>query len=454
VEGPTVLKDRSGYYMLYSAPDAESPNYQVGYATARHPLGPWRKRGILIPTLPCVPGPGHQGVVLAPDNLTPYLLYHRKRLPERGWNRDLMLDRLWMRDGRMATRAPTMIPQPAPPRPAFEEPFKRSDWQRFWEAAGGAWRVNTRVSELTQTDTQGTARVNLRRVRLHSGIVEVNVRRLRSEGGVGLTLVSASHSLPILLFPQGEPALTVGSVRFEPATDRLAPLAYHQLLLIRRGRMVEVRLNGGRIGEATFDAGPASLELVTQRSAAAFSGIAVTNYVDPLPLPPLVSSTYGWHRVGDRIEQRALGLTVQRYPTARALASEGRLSLQVQGWSLGTSLGVRKYGVHLESADGRQRLEAYIDPPNGVLATHGLVVGRELPWQNSDLPLGFDYTSPHTLKVSRRGARWQFSVDGRSTQTRQAAMRGPVRLVLVTEDSRVTFSDIRVSGNRKGQVKH
>ncbi|MDQ6531407.1 glycoside hydrolase family 43 protein [Flavobacterium sp. LHD-85] len=42
-EGPTVLKHNDLYYMIYSANDFRNPDYAVGYATAKSPLGPWEK---------------------------------------------------------------------------------------------------------------------------------------------------------------------------------------------------------------------------------------------------------------------------------------------------------------------------------------------------------------------------------------------------------------------------
>jgi beta-xylosidase len=40
VEGPCVFKREGVYYMLYSS---GSRGYEIGYATAIHPLGPWKK---------------------------------------------------------------------------------------------------------------------------------------------------------------------------------------------------------------------------------------------------------------------------------------------------------------------------------------------------------------------------------------------------------------------------
>jgi GH43 family beta-xylosidase len=450
VEGPTVLKDRSSYYMLYSGPDAESPNYQVGYATAARPLGPWKKQGVLIPSLPGVPGPGHQCVVLAPDNLTPYLLYHRKRLAERGWNRDLMLDRLWMSKGRLATRAPTTDVQAAPPHPAFEDHFDHPSWRRSWLTGSGDWRTDLRRHELLQGQPRASGTARLKNLRLRDGVIEINLRRTSGDGGVGLTLVGAEDRLPILLFPEGKRTLCIGSQQVDLPADADDPAVDHQLLLFRRGAKVEARLDGLRLGDAAFAEGAVALELATQRAAAAFSGVAVTPYADPLPLAPPGAAATTWRRTGDRIEQRSLGATIQRLRVAAVLRMEGRLTVEIQGWALGTSLPVRKYGLKLETPDGQERFEAYIDPANGVLATHGHVDRRELPWQNSDLPLRFDYTAPHRLTIARNGSDWRVTVDGQhARQRRRAAIKGSVRAMLVTEDARASFGRIKIANHRR-----
>lgn len=43
MEGPTVIKIDGRYYLFYSANHYLSPDYAVGYATSRSPLGPWVK---------------------------------------------------------------------------------------------------------------------------------------------------------------------------------------------------------------------------------------------------------------------------------------------------------------------------------------------------------------------------------------------------------------------------
>lgn len=43
MEGPTVIKIKDVYYLFYSANHFMSPDYAVGYATAKSPAGPWIK---------------------------------------------------------------------------------------------------------------------------------------------------------------------------------------------------------------------------------------------------------------------------------------------------------------------------------------------------------------------------------------------------------------------------
>ncbi|WP_448633761.1 family 43 glycosylhydrolase [Pedobacter panaciterrae] len=42
-EGPTVIKHKNLYYLIYSANDFRNKDYAVGYATSTSPMGPWKK---------------------------------------------------------------------------------------------------------------------------------------------------------------------------------------------------------------------------------------------------------------------------------------------------------------------------------------------------------------------------------------------------------------------------
>ena len=66
-EGPTVLKYKKLYYLIYSANDFRNPDYAVGYATAKKPTGPWKKyegNPIISRKLLGINGTGHGDVVV------------------------------------------------------------------------------------------------------------------------------------------------------------------------------------------------------------------------------------------------------------------------------------------------------------------------------------------------------------------------------------------------------
>ena len=99
-EGPWMLKHGGRYYLMYSGSGASSPDYAIGYATARSPTGPFAKHpgnpiarrggGIL--------GPGHHCVVAGPDGRL-WMVYHQKKGDQPGWDRFLAIDPLWF-DGQ------------------------------------------------------------------------------------------------------------------------------------------------------------------------------------------------------------------------------------------------------------------------------------------------------------------------------------------------------------------
>lgn len=116
LEGAFVLHRQGRYYLLYSGGAWQQPHYGVSYAVAYHPLGPWSEPDSdgpsLLRTVPGkVLGPGHNSVVVGPDQLD-YLIYH-------AWDsartaRRMCMDRLeWTAQGPRTT-GPTFTPQPIP----------------------------------------------------------------------------------------------------------------------------------------------------------------------------------------------------------------------------------------------------------------------------------------------------------------------------------------------------
>ena len=117
-EGPFMLKRNGVYYLMYSGTGADSPNYGVGYATARSPLGPFIK----YPGNPIahrgdnVLGPGHHCVIDGPDGRM-WMVYHQKASTRKGWDRFLAIDPLWFDEqGVIHVKTTRGTDEPAPGR--------------------------------------------------------------------------------------------------------------------------------------------------------------------------------------------------------------------------------------------------------------------------------------------------------------------------------------------------
>lgn len=98
-EGPFMLKRNGTYYLTYSGTGADSPNYGIGYATAKSPLGPFTKfvGNPIVRRGGKVLGPGHHCVIEGPDQRL-WLVYHQKWSEETSFKRFLAIDPLWFDD--------------------------------------------------------------------------------------------------------------------------------------------------------------------------------------------------------------------------------------------------------------------------------------------------------------------------------------------------------------------
>ena len=95
-EGPFMLKRKDVYYLMYSGTGADSPNYGIGYATAKSPLGPFTKfaGNPIVQRGGKVLGPGHHCVIEGPDKKL-WLVYHQKWDDGKNFKRFLAIDPLW-----------------------------------------------------------------------------------------------------------------------------------------------------------------------------------------------------------------------------------------------------------------------------------------------------------------------------------------------------------------------
>ncbi|MFO8012846.1 MAG: glycoside hydrolase family 43 protein [Phycisphaerae bacterium] len=116
-EGPWMIKRNDTYYLLYSGSGADTPDYAVGYATARSPRGPFTRapHNPILHRSEGVYGPGH-GCAIRDAAGKWWFVYHQKQSDRRAWDRFICIDRLrFGAEGRLHGRATrgTALPAPA-----------------------------------------------------------------------------------------------------------------------------------------------------------------------------------------------------------------------------------------------------------------------------------------------------------------------------------------------------
>jgi beta-xylosidase len=112
-EGSYTFKHGDTYYMMYSANHFGGENYAVGYATAKSPLGPYRK-ATNNPVLEKntgkggeVTGTGHNSIAFSPDGRQMFCVYHG-RTKASGKDRVVFIDDMKIRqDGKLVVAGPT-----------------------------------------------------------------------------------------------------------------------------------------------------------------------------------------------------------------------------------------------------------------------------------------------------------------------------------------------------------
>ncbi len=190
VEGSFVLYHKGLYYQMFSGGNWQNPSYGVSYATTERldPEGEvWEQLcdgEAVLPLLRSIPGkvigPGHNSVVMGPDNRQPFCVYHR--WAEDGSGRFMALDRLeWVGRG-LRVLGPSYTPQAAPLPPTFLDRFDTPRAEALgpeWECAGEGWSCES--GNAVQADNGRAARARCR-VGAPAFLAEVSARALTFEG--------------------------------------------------------------------------------------------------------------------------------------------------------------------------------------------------------------------------------------------------------------------------------
>jgi len=155
-EGPFVTKHDGRYHMTLTGNHYLSPSYRVNGAVADQPLGPYEDdptNPLLMRTSGPSVGLGHPSVVLGPDLVSHWMVYHNLVLPDAAeparpphpaaalphqdelvW-RDLNLDRVVWVDGWLRVLGPSHVAT-APAPPDHETRWDRPEDAAQWVCAG------------------------------------------------------------------------------------------------------------------------------------------------------------------------------------------------------------------------------------------------------------------------------------------------------------------------------
>jgi arabinan endo-1,5-alpha-L-arabinosidase len=168
-EASWVLKRRGRYHHLYSGGFYRDATYGIGVTVSELPRGPWRKNpdNPIFRSGERITGPGHHSIILAPDGVTSYAVYHGYDGTAGG--RKVHLDPVhWAGDRpRIGTNPlagrPTEGEQDLPPLPAFDPavPFWHAD---LW-ACGERIHVGPHVVALGAADDPSPWRVRVNQSR-------------------------------------------------------------------------------------------------------------------------------------------------------------------------------------------------------------------------------------------------------------------------------------------------
>jgi GH43 family beta-xylosidase len=300
IEGSFTLKHKGLYYQMFSGGNYQNPSYGVGYAVTENIETPGEWRQVIdgesvLPVLRTVPGkvdgPGHNSVVVGPDNRQLYCVYHVIQ-SHQPLVRALAIDPLDWVGSRLAVFGPSYNPQPAPRIAANPLDLART------EQGDGRWVYNARVAAQERPDGTGAFqfKVNVPYFLLetwvqslgvaHSAEVEHSPGVDDPPGDYGLALIGRSgDELLRLRISRARNAVVIHtSGAGRPAQVRTYPLpgdfnfaASVPLRLEVNGRSACLSF-GPRFARQTAALAEetGAVALFTERERAVFSGLALT----------------------------------------------------------------------------------------------------------------------------------------------------------------------------------
>ncbi len=295
VEGPAVMRHRNRYYEMYSGGCYLRENYAVSYATSVTPLGPdgmqdssWQdwpgnqqQEVLLSVRKDHVLGPGHNSLVLGPNNADLYMAYHA--WPPEMTARRPFLDRLFWHGDELWTPGPTYLPQLVPAQPALRELFHGPVIDSSWQQISGDWYLAP--GEVIQNDPSSALSLLHQRIPLEENwLLEIHMRLLEGDGFYGI-LLRGESDMTIALASTVNHRLVIWASTSQEEPLHVLPLkpdfdlqAWHRLLLSRSGALLCVHLDSLLLLELPISQAASSFALCTESCSVAFTGITLTHH--------------------------------------------------------------------------------------------------------------------------------------------------------------------------------
>ena len=311
VEGPTVLKNKGVYYEMFSGGNWKTASYGVGYAFSDKVERPDEWTQVcdgtrilpLLRTVPGVTGPGHNSVVLGPDNRQRYCIYHR--WSEDGAARQLAIDPLEWIGQQLCVYGPSNSSQAAPNLArsllcAADEDGLPADWHY----QSGKWRRIENNALHSSPDPFAAARPG---IVLGTGfLLECGVRLLSPprDARSGVSILGPEGECVFAgLSPHGDLSLSTEDEPLAVSVDRVsASSTLHVLRLEVTGRLLTASTNKpGSQHRVVLRTLPESIALFTKRTEAEFCALSLTRgWNDAFDDPSATLSELGWE-TGDGI---------------------------------------------------------------------------------------------------------------------------------------------------------
>jgi len=480
VEGPAVVRHRSRYYAMFSGGCYYRDNYAVSYAVApavdgsRAVLGAsWQEAmdqgdpTFLLRGRPGAYSPGHNSVVVGPNNVDPYLAYHTLS-SDRAVRRPY-LDRLFWHGERPWTAGPTTSPQDSPALPRWRDLYAQSQTTlgAAWAVERGGWTMEAGAVTLDGRDGRGM--LPCRESLGSAWLLETNLRLVAGDGRYGVALRGDEGTLAdVTIEPQGTLAVWTGLSHRSQTLLAVLPAEFaregwHQLLMAYAGSVLRLSLDGLPLAECVLEGLTGSMTLLAEGCCAAFTGLSLTDHFRDEFLGSRYSlAKLGWTALtlgdDDRVSKDDTGWRVRDGWMDRTLPTVG-CSAMLKGPALatfecGATMRLREEvdgGKHpgfglVIWRDAATALRLMVAKHVQSWAVQAVSHGAVTPGTTAYLPSRFGALDCHTLRARQRRSVVDLFLDGEHV-LQVPAHTERARFGIVAEDATAMFTSVWLTGS-------